>query len=406
MATPTAAPYRARQHHDGISHMIPPSFTSTVRGSVVSTREGGALRHVSSLELEHLREEWRELVLHSPSPHLQDLPEWILPALRTANTRSCFSAIVSRHAGKLIGVLPIVQRSNFLGAIPTHVIRGFTSDLSPRCDLIHHHAYAKLAAQMSWEALREDHRWRVVELPHVPEGGAADTLADYARNEGFRVETISTTSTPIINLTRGSLSYLPAEARVYRDRLETRLRNVRHFGDIQLRSYTSMEEPLHLLMALEKNSRRGGRAPALRAPPEHAAIYTEIGRWAARCGALRVFSLEINGEPLSMLYGITVQDTYYALRVAHDTRLAMYSPGQLVVMAALQELQRQGTRECELVGPVRPWKMVWTSATRKHRSHYIFRPDRRGRTPLASLFTLTDRARSAWQHMLKRRCFS
>lgn len=380
--------------------MIAPSSAPTLRGSVSSTLAGDALRHVSSLELEHLREEWRELVLHSPSPHLLDLPEWILPAVRASNIRSSFSAIVSRHADMLIGVLPIVQRPTFLGAIPTRVTRGFMSELSPRCDLIHHHAYAKLATQLSWEALREDQRWRVLELPNVPQGGAADTLAEYAKNEGFRVETIPTLSTPIINLTQGSLTYLPAEARVYRACLETKLRKVRQLGDIRLRSYTSTEQPLHLLIALEKNARRRGGSQGLHTTPESVEIYREIGLWAERCGALRVFSLEINGEPLSLLYGITVQDTYYALRVAHDTRLAMYSPGQLVVMAALQELQSQGTRACELVGPALPWKMVWTSATRKHHSHYIFRPDHRGRTPLASLLTLVVRGRSAWQHLL------
>jgi CelD/BcsL family acetyltransferase involved in cellulose biosynthesis len=401
MATPRAAPYRARQHSYGIPLMIAPLSAPTARGPQASRRDEGALRYFSSHDLPDLCAEWREIPLQSPHAHLFDLPEWVLSAMRVSNREPSFSAIVSRQGHKLIGVLPIVHRPYFLGAIPTVVIRGFTSQLSPRYDLIHHHAHAKLAAQMSWEELRRLKGWRVVELPNIPEGGAADIIADCARRDGFRVETVSTLSTPLIDLSTESSTYLPSEARAYRARLETKLLQVRQLGDIQFRSYTSVDEPLRRLIALEENSRqKRAISPALRKAPAGGALYREIGLWAERYGGSRVFSLEINGDPIAMLLGITLRDTCYALRVAQDMRLAMYSPGQLVIMAALQELQRQGTRKCELVGPALPWKRVWTSATRDHHSHYIFRPDRRGRTPLASILQLTLRGRSAWRHLV------
>jgi CelD/BcsL family acetyltransferase involved in cellulose biosynthesis len=255
---------------------------------------------------------------------------------------------------------------------------------------------------MSWEALRADHKWRVVELPNVPENGVANSIADHARREGFRVHTLPALSTPIVDLRPEATTSHPNDSRAYRARLEMKLRKLGQFGEVHLRSYTTMEEPLRRLLELEPAVRKTRFRPLSPEHPGVVELLREIGMWATGRDALRIFALEINGEPISMLFGITAHDTFYVLRIAHTTRLAMYSPGQLLVMLTLQELIRTGTKQCELVGPALPWKMVWTSATRRHHSHYIFRPDSHGRTPLASLLALTVQGQKMWRHLCGR----
>lgn len=375
------------------------SATSQRDKRSASLREGATVRNFSVDELPQLHAEWKELALTSPSPHLFDLSEWTLAAFHAQGQETPFSAVACRHNSQLIGILPLVSRAHFLGAIPALVMRGFTTPLSPRCELIHRRASSDLAARMSWEALREDRRWRVLELPNVPERGVANSIADHARREGFRVHTLPALSTPIIDLRPEATTYLPNESRAYRARLEMKLHKLRQFGEVHLRSYTTVEEPLRRLLELEPTVRKTRILPLRREHPFVVELLREIGMWATRRDGLRIFALEINGEPISMLYGITAHDTFYALRIAHTSRLAMYSPGQLVVMLTLQELTRAGTKQCELVGPALPWKMVWTSTTRSHHSHFIFRPDSHGRTPLASLFSLAVRGQTIWRHM-------
>ena len=378
------------------------SATSQRDNRAASLHEGATVRNFSAHELAQLHAEWRELTLTTPSPHLFDLSEWTLAAFHAQEQKTPFSAVACRHNSQLIGILPLVSRAHFLGAIPALVMRGFTSPLSPRCELIHHPSSSDLAARMSWEALREDRKWRVLELPNVPEKGTANSIADHARREGFRVHTLPALSTPIIDLRPEATPYLPNDSRAYRARLEMQLRKLRQFGEVHLRSYTTVEEPLRRLLELEPAARNTRILPSRREHPGGIELLREIGMWATRRDALRIFALEINGEPISMLYGITAHDTFYALRIAHTSRLAMYSPGQLVVMLTLQELTRAGTKQCELVGPALPWKMVWTSTTRSHHSHYIFRPDSHGRTPLASLLSLAVQGQTMWRHLCGR----
>lgn len=364
------------------------------------TPEEGAPRPLSHTELDALTAEWRALIDQCSSPHLFDLPEWGIPAFHTHGIRTPFSAITARHDGQLIGLLPLLPRDHFLKAIPALVLRGISNQLSPRSELIHHPDHRVLATRMAWEALREDRSWRVLELHNVPEDGAANDLVLHAQRAGFRVVTVPAPSTPLITMSLHDDPRYPEESRVYRERLEGKLRRFRQLGEVHLRSYTTTAEGLTRFLNLENAAPVRLKYSALTNMRSAPSVVRGIGLWAEQGDALRIFSLELNGEPISMLYGVRVRGTYYALWIALDTRLAMYSPGQLVMMLALNELPSHGAHLCELVGPALPWKMVWTSQIRSHHSIYIFRPDRYGRTPLASILAVALRGRALWPNLL------
>ena len=361
-----------------------------------SPRGPGAPRPFSSTNLDALNAEWQALVDQCSAPHLFDLPEWANPNFHIRESRTPFSAITAHQNGQLIGLLPLIPSDHFLKAIPAPVLRGISNQLSPRSELIHHPKQREIATRMTWEALREERRWRVVELRDVPEDGAANDLVLHARREGFRVVTTSAPATPLIPIGHGGDMRYPDESRVYRTRLETKLRKLDQLGNVHIRVYTGTEEALTRFIELENAAPRRVNSSGLANIRSNLHLARSIGLWAEERDTLKVFSLELNGQPISMLYGVRVRETYYALWIAHDTRLAMYSPGQLVVMLALNELPLFGARLCELVGPALPWKMVWASQTRAQHSHYIFRPDRYGRTHLASILAVALRGRSLW----------
>jgi CelD/BcsL family acetyltransferase involved in cellulose biosynthesis len=178
--------------------------------------------------------------------------------------------------------------------------------------------------------------------------------------------------------------------------LETKLRRLAAMGELHLRSYQTVGESLPRFVELETGhptcSKHHTRSP-LRATLR---FYQEVAVWAEQRGSLRIFSFELNGKPLSMVYGITWAGTFYALRVAHDRHFQMYAPGQLAVMRTLQNLPEHGITRCEFVGPITPWKEVWATTSRKHLCHIIFRPNARGKTPLAPAFLLQKRGEAVW----------
>jgi CelD/BcsL family acetyltransferase involved in cellulose biosynthesis len=222
-------------------------------------------------------------------------------------------------------------------------------------------------------------------------------VTNYARHEGYRVESLPTLSMPSIKLHSDFESTLPPDSRLYRTRLETKLRKLGHLGTVRLRCHSTLAEPFVDILRLERSRERTTPQRTLHHIAGGLTHLREIGRWAERLDALRIYSLELNGESLALIYGVVWRGNYYAIRVACNPNFAMYSPGQLVVMQTLRELSQAGTGEFILVGPALPWTTVWTSSTHQHRSHYIFRPNRHGRAPMASIFTAATVAERMWR---------
>ncbi|MEY4668333.1 MAG: hypothetical protein RL518_1032 [Pseudomonadota bacterium] len=353
----------------------------------------GFFQELRSTELPTLKNQWEKLSGDAPSSHLFDLPDWALPILRSQGAPSSLSAIVARQGQEVIGVLPVTAHRTFLGVLPARTVRGLT----PRTELICHLHHRELAARATWECLQGNQSWHVLQLPDVPLHGSAEVLVAHARHAGYRVETIPAPSVPYVQLGNETPSTMPTNSRVYRAGLETKLRKVAQLGELHLTSHQTIEESLARFLRLPSAPSRPLFNPRWLSSRGDLLAHRDIGLWAERCGALRIFSLELNGTPLSMLYGILWRDTFYALRIAHDPRFSMYSTGQLVVMLTLRELARHGVKRCELVGPPQPWKMVWTSTTHQHRSHFIFRPTRSGRTPLASVVRALVHAETLWR---------
>ncbi len=400
MATRRVTPYGAQQPTSSGTFMVAPLIHHNTPSAATRTSLTGAVEWLEAEKLREIRGEWSAMVSDTPSCHLFDLPEISLPDSHEVRRNPASSAIIVRVNGELCGALAIAFCGEFYGAIPAPTIRAVTGPLSLRMELAHHPAHRALAARLTWEALRDEINWRVLELPNVPCGGAAEMIAHHARKEGYRVESLPVLSIPYMNMGGELESTLPHDSRDYRKRLDTKLRKLGHLGTVHLRCWSTLVEPFVHLLRLEQHRERATHQRTLHHIPGGIAQLRKIGRWAEKLDALRIYSLELNGEPLAMIYGVAWRGTYYAIRIACEPNFAMYSPGQLVVMQTLPELARQGTARCELVSPALPWTTVWTSSTHQYRAHYIFRPNRYGGTPLASLFTATRGVTRIW-HALR-----
>ncbi len=397
MATGRVTPYGAQQPTSSGSFMVAPFIHHNTSSFARHTSATETVEWLKAEKLREIRWEWSSMVSDAPSCHLFDLPEVNLIDPHDAGLTTPSSTIISRVNGVLCGALPVTVRGRFHGAIPAPTIRAVTGPLSYRTELAHHPAHRDLAARLTWETLRDAKDWQVVELTNLPCGGAAEMIAHHARHEGYRVESLPTLSMPCIKLHGDLESTLPHDSRLYRTRLETKLRKLGHLGTVRLRCHSTLAEPFVDLLRLERSREKTTHQRTLHHIAGGLTHLREIGRWAEKRDALRIYSLELNGAPLALIYGVMWRGLYYAIRVACDPNFAMYSPGQLVMMQSLRELSRGGTRECEVVGPALPWTTVWTSSTHQHRSHYIFRPNRYGRVPLASIFTAARGAEQMWR---------
>lgn len=337
----------------------------------------------SGPRLAALVHEWRAITSshYYAEPFYQ--PEWFQAYATSFLGASSLSAITTCRGKSLIGVLPVTYTRNFLGRIPAHTLRSLSGIHSSRFDLIHSQHDRDLVAEHTWHVMRDKLQWDVVEALDVPDDGAFHRIMRLAVDDGFTVGLWPTRKMPIMHISHHApttFALCPNGSKVYRTRLDSKYRRLKKRGDLRLRAITSQEhDTIQSFFSLEADGWKGRSGSAISRSPHTTNFYQQIAQEASSRGYLRSYSLELNGKPISMHFGLFMNNSYFAPKIAYDESFATHSPGQLLVKLVIEDLSKNGASRYEFLGPRAPWKKVWTRDIRHHYTCYIFRPSRKGR---------------------------
>jgi CelD/BcsL family acetyltransferase involved in cellulose biosynthesis len=142
----------------------------------------------------------------------------------------------------------------------------------------------------------------------------------------------------------------------------------------------------------------GGSAIASR--PTTIGFYTEMSRWAAARGILRISLLRCGDRAIACQLGIEDNGVYYFLKGGFDPEFAKYGPSRALVRATLASAFSKGLRCVDFVGGADPWKLEWTSATHDRAIVHAFAPGARGELERLVL-TYGRPARAAFRRRLR-----
>jgi CelD/BcsL family acetyltransferase involved in cellulose biosynthesis len=165
-------------------------------------------------------------------------------------------------------------------------------------------------------------------------------------------------------------------------------------GQIQFSlSHAAKPELLNAFFTLEASGWKGANGSAIVRNPKLVNFYTQIAKVAEQSGTLRLYSLDLNGKPVAMHFGLLQNGTYSIPKVAYDEACKKCSPGLLLMKHVLEELTNQGMRCFDFLGPRMEWKCMWTSLFKEHAHCYIFRPTLKGRLLHAASMRLAPKLR-------------
>ena len=136
------------------------------------------------------------------------------------------------------------------------------------------------------------------------------------------------------------------------------------------------------------------RAGRRRLAAGHARVYTEVARWAAGRGILRLAFLRLEGRAIAFELALEDNGVYAILKGGFDVELRKFGPGGLITYEQLARAFELGLRRYEFLGTDEPYKTVWTPAVHERRVLQAFAP-----TPLG----LAERAAYAYGRPLARR---
>ena len=139
------------------------------------------------------------------------------------------------------------------------------------------------------------------------------------------------------------------------------------------------EESLQEAFAVESSGWKGLGRTAIESNPRTREFYTDIARWAAAQGMLRLYFLKLGDRPLAMYFALVHQGVCHLLKGGYDPAYRRYSPGNLLMHIVIQDCFAAGLTRIELNGDAEPYKFRWAVAVRERKRFEAFAPDAAGR---------------------------
>jgi CelD/BcsL family acetyltransferase involved in cellulose biosynthesis len=210
--------------------------------------------------------------------------------------------------------------------------------------------------------------------PDQAELAAAEALA-----RGYRVIRRTQQRSPHVPIAGDWEAYRNGLAKRFRDDLTRTRRLLRARGEVRLEVSTGAgdghrAELLEQGFELESSGWKGARGTAIRSRPAARRFYTDVARWAAERGWLRLAFLRLGERPIAFDFCLEHARIHYLVKTGYDASFRELGPGKLLREEMLARAFREGLRSYELLGDAEPWKLRWTSATRARELVQAFRP--------------------------------
>lgn len=317
-------------------------------------------------------------------------PGWI-HAWREAFAPGAPEPLTVHRGGELAGVLPLARKGRLTrGASNWH-----TPEFAP---LARDDTAARELAAAAFDGARR------VELAFLdPDRPPYRALEEEASSRGYRVLARTLERQPTLDLAGG---LEPIEQRLGQKFVRDVRRRTRRLEEEHGTVTVTFEDGSSDLEALLEQGFRvepsGWKTrTAIAAAPETHAFYTGVARWAAGRGWLRLAFLRAAGRAVAFQLALEQGGAYYFLKGGYDPAFDRYSPGKLLVNAAVRRAVETGLARFEFLGSADAWKLEWTDETRERRLFQAFAPTAAGHAdralyaygrPLAKRISVVNRA--------------
>ena len=137
-------------------------------------------------------------------------------------------------------------------------------------------------------------------------------------------------------------------------------------------------------LPVEASGWKADQRTAIVSRPETLRFYTDVARWSAARGELRLFFLRLDGRMVAFRICLDDGKRLYALKSGIDPSARRFAVGVLTVYEAIKYCFDHGLESFELLGGEAPHKREWTNRARERIVVHAFRPGSVGAAAYAS----------------------
>jgi CelD/BcsL family acetyltransferase involved in cellulose biosynthesis len=222
---------------------------------------------------------------------------------------------------------------------------------------------------------REEVVARVFERPSVVielnlldgDGAQLDSIARVARGSGRPTVARSVAQSPYICLHADFAEYERSLSRNRRKALRRHRRRLEEEGAVKFEVHdgsTDLDQLLAEVFAVEAAGWKGRRGTAMASQPQTARFYTDVARWAASRGWLRIALLRLEERPIACDFALQQGGSWYTLKAGYDEEFRSFGPGALLLAEEVAHCCEQpNVSRIELLGQNDAFKSSWTKQT-------------------------------------------
>ena len=323
--------------------------------------------------IEPLVSEWEQLADRTgASPFVR--PGWISAWWR-AFGRGSLAIVTARRGTKLVAVLPLYLRHRALHS-PTNWH-------TPQFGLV-----AESGAGA--EVLRTIFRWRPRQLSLAfldADGTDVADLRSAGRERDYRLVARTLERSPYLDIDGDWATYEAELNHTLLQKIRRRRKRLEAQGTVHFEvddGSTRLDELLAEAFAVEGSGWKSERRTAILSHPETLRFYTDVARWAAARGSLRLLFLRFDGRPIACQLALEEAGVSYLVKVGYDPDYRSSGPGVMLQRESLERAFRIGLRRYEFLGDEEPTKRRWTATIRERVLVQAFAPTITGRAEWAA----------------------
>jgi len=295
-----------------------------------------------------------------------------------------------RAFGRGRPVVAALRRDGALAAVAAlearwGTLRSATNWHTPEYDIVADSPEAARALADAVIALRP----RRIELRFLDGGGLAlSAFRGAATSAGYRLLTRRLEASPYVPVNGDWDAHAASLSSTMLKELARRWRRLENeAGTVSFTVETGragLEEALGAGFRLEASGWKGRGGTAIVSRPETRAFYTDIARWAAERGLLRLAFLSVDGRPIAFQFDLELDGVVYHLKPGYDESYGRFRPGKLLTRQVVRSAFERGARSYEFLGDADQHKLEWTSSVRERLLLQAFAPRPTGLAELAA----------------------
>jgi CelD/BcsL family acetyltransferase involved in cellulose biosynthesis len=321
--------------------------------------------------IDPLAGEWEQLAQHlEASPFLR--PGWVNAWWRAFGVGR-LQILAAYQDGRLAGVLPLHRYRGVVSSTTNfHTPSfGFLAANGTAAETLAHALFSQIP--------------RRIDLHQLPSSDVGVTLVHKAAETvGYRIIADSMHRSPyvVVNET-GWDAYQSGLSKKLRKDLRRSKRQLEQEGQLTLEvcdGPENLNERLKTGFSIEGSGWKEAEGTSINSHPVTRRFYTEVARWAAEHGGLRLAFLRLDGQAIAFDFCLEYHKVHYLLKTGYDPAYARFSPGKVLRHLMLARAFSERLAIYDMCGGVEPYKQRYTDRNRELQSLRMFAP-----TPLGFL---------------------